>query len=453
MQEALPACTRTSKFRLAPAVMALCLLTGLVPALQAQLADEITVRADIRRTVNGRYVGLVYREARIFVQPQTLRSGTLYQYGLEELSRDARSEARLVGARVSGSYDYRYSVSHYDPRFYTEFTDVFGSLYIDPRLDLLVQQNFPTAAPEQLREGLVWRAPAAYLTDPLGSGNATRIPVLVEYRVQGRGLYSGQRVWIVNALYALRYPGSGSMDMHGDRNLTSAQGSHQSTVYYHDSPDNPAQDQTPFFVRTTVTENYRTAQGGTVEQRGFILTWLGDPIYGPSEPVRIADRPNPAQEAEEARFQEERQRQRAEQEERVAQLNSELSQNPATQVEVSLVEDGYKLNLRNLQFVPDQAALLPGEKLRLDSIAAALKEFPENQFLVTGHTAAVGSVESQIELSIERAKAIVAELVARGVDPARVMYEGRGGFSPIGDNATEEGRALNRRVEITIIEP
>ncbi len=126
---------------------------------------------------------------------------------------------------------------------------------------------------------------------------------------------------------------------------------------------------------------------------------------------------------------------------------------PIVDVEVDRDElDRVRLSIKNLQFVADQATLLPGERGRLDQIAEYLQLVPEMTVLVTGHTAAIGTVESQQSLSVERAETIVDAMIARGVAPGRFRFEGRGGSEPIGDNATPEGRALNRRVEIRLIE-
>jgi outer membrane protein OmpA-like peptidoglycan-associated protein len=57
-----------------------------------------------------------------------------------------------------------------------------------------------------------------------------------------------------------------------------------------------------------------------------------------------------------------------------------------------------------------------------------------------------------MELSVQRAKRMVDELVKRGISADRFLYKGWGGTRPLRDNATEEGRAQNRRVEITILE-
>jgi outer membrane protein OmpA-like peptidoglycan-associated protein len=67
---------------------------------------------------------------------------------------------------------------------------------------------------------------------------------------------------------------------------------------------------------------------------------------------------------------------------------------------------------------------------------------------VEGHTDSVGSPKSNKILSDDRAKAVVGEIVARGIDANRLSAVGHGQDRPIADNKTEEGRAKNRRVEL-----
>lgn len=96
--------------------------------------------------------------------------------------------------------------------------------------------------------------------------------------------------------------------------------------------------------------------------------------------------------------------------------------------------------------------MLPQERGRLDLIAQVLRGVAGKTFLVEGHTASVGKVQGEMELSQRRAKKIVDELVRRGIGADRFLYKGWGGTRPVADNQTEEGRAKNRRVEITILE-
>ena len=121
-------------------------------------------------------------------------------------------------------------------------------------------------------------------------------------------------------------------------------------------------------------------------------------------------------------------------------------------VTVESTASGIRLTMQNLNFKPDSAELLPGEVERLDQIAAVLKEVSDQMFLVEGHTASVGKVAGEKQLSIERANAIAEALVKRGIPREKFICKGSGGTKPVADNSTQQGRAKNRRVEITILE-
>lgn len=69
---------------------------------------------------------------------------------------------------------------------------------------------------------------------------------------------------------------------------------------------------------------------------------------------------------------------------------------------------------------------------------------------VYGHTDSVGAAETNLELSQARVDAVKAFYVSQGIDPSRVIVEGRGESDPVADNDTSEGRQLNRRVEIVV---
>ena len=119
---------------------------------------------------------------------------------------------------------------------------------------------------------------------------------------------------------------------------------------------------------------------------------------------------------------------------------------------VEKTASGLRLTMQNLRFKADSAELLDSEAARLDAIAEVLKQAPESQFLVEGHTASVGYPAGELRLSAERARAIAAALARRGIDADKFICRGSGATKPIADNTTREGKAKNRRVEITILE-
>jgi type IX secretion system PorP/SprF family membrane protein len=87
----------------------------------------------------------------------------------------------------------------------------------------------------------------------------------------------------------------------------------------------------------------------------------------------------------------------------------------------------------------------------LDEVAQALKDNPEMNLELTGHTDNVGSPKFNLRLSLERAKSIRDYLIAQGVEAARITAQGKGLSEPLNNNATDEERALNRRVEMKIV--
>ena len=123
-------------------------------------------------------------------------------------------------------------------------------------------------------------------------------------------------------------------------------------------------------------------------------------------------------------------------------------------VQIDDVPTGIQITINDLKFEADSAKLLSGETPRIKALAEQLKEATrDNGFtiLIEGHTADVGKPVGQMNLSIERANAIVAALVEQGVKREILSTRGFGGTVPVGDNKTAEGRALNRRVEIKVM--
>ncbi|HUI31364.1 MAG TPA: OmpA family protein [Candidatus Acidoferrales bacterium] len=84
----------------------------------------------------------------------------------------------------------------------------------------------------------------------------------------------------------------------------------------------------------------------------------------------------------------------------------------------------------------------------LDEITKLLKQNPSLALYVVGHTDNVGTLESNLKLSANRADAVVKALIGRGIDGSRLKSSGVGPYCPVASNATDEGKAKNRRVEL-----
>ncbi|GAB4033019.1 PA14 domain-containing protein [Spirosoma jeollabukense] len=106
--------------------------------------------------------------------------------------------------------------------------------------------------------------------------------------------------------------------------------------------------------------------------------------------------------------------------------------------------------LRSVQFEQSSYILLPESSAELDQLVAILKKNPRWTIDIVGHTDNIGDPRLNLALSENRAKVVSSYLTRRGIADERVTSKGYGGTRPIADNAIENERSKNRRVEITI---
>jgi outer membrane protein OmpA-like peptidoglycan-associated protein len=115
------------------------------------------------------------------------------------------------------------------------------------------------------------------------------------------------------------------------------------------------------------------------------------------------------------------------------------------------IEMNATVRLKNIRFEVNSVKLLPVSLVELDKLLQLMQENPQVKVQVSGHTDNVGSPSDNLKLSNNRAKAVVDYLVSKGIDIKRLTWKGYGETKPVADNKTEEGRALNRRTEFTIV--
>ena len=121
---------------------------------------------------------------------------------------------------------------------------------------------------------------------------------------------------------------------------------------------------------------------------------------------------------------------------------------------VSVERDGDNINLvmpGNITFPTNEHNLKTDFYDVLDSVALVLEEFDKTIIVVAGYTDNIGSDEYNQSLSEQRAKSVASYLKGKKVVEARFETVGFGEKNPIADNGTSEGRALNRRVELTLL--
>jgi len=99
----------------------------------------------------------------------------------------------------------------------------------------------------------------------------------------------------------------------------------------------------------------------------------------------------------------------------------------------------------------DRSVIKPEGRAKLDELTARQRGVAVEAVIATGHTDSVGSDGYNDRLSMRRAEAVKTYLVSAGADVTRVFVEGKGEKQPVADNATSDGRAQNRRVQIEVV--
>ena len=386
-------------------------------------AYSMTERSDWRRHDNGRYIGLVNHEVRATIIPLEAgsvspeSSGSQFFSGtfivMQDTLRDTRRVARPVDAVIHTYY---------------EITDE-GEFIVEHDRGFPTLRGFPAIPQVPVYIGYTWTAPGERAHDPLNIGVPLIVPFTASYEYRGTEMYNGEEVHRIQASYASRYV----EEFPGEHYVTRIQGGHRVDVLVRVS------DGIAVLIRDNLDILYTLDDGNTVQFRGFnlifgqgivplnrreVITSIGNTLTVQEVPLPD-DIPTP-------------------------EITSFILDHSS--IDIEQVPEGIRLSIRDIRFAPDSAEFLPEERYRLDLIAEALLQIPGRTFLVEGHTASVGLPGGEMQLSIERAMRMIDELVRRGLDAERFIYQGCGGTRPIADNNSEEGRSRNRRVEITILE-
>lgn len=121
-------------------------------------------------------------------------------------------------------------------------------------------------------------------------------------------------------------------------------------------------------------------------------------------------------------------------------------------VKLQKLKAGANVVLNNVFFNSNSFDLLPQSKVELNKLVQLLQSNPTLRIEIGGHTDDVGNDAANLLLSENRAKAVVEYLIKQGIDISRVAAKGYGETLPIAENASEDGRAKNRRTEFKILE-
>lgn len=409
---------------------------------------SLVERTNLRRYVNGKYVGLTSREVRSFVSPslppskKIMAKGSMFEhdqwydgsfYVMEETLRNNQSAA-------AGIHDSVQSIFHISPD---------GKLTMFKDNGYPSYRSFPAYGADLVKAGDSWKAMAERSVDPMNKGVFTRIPMLVMYTFAGREVYKGKDVYRIKAIWQTSY-GPSEYDVRGDASLKKASGGHKADIIVLQSTCEP------ILVIDNTDETFVYSDGTQINFKGTITLFTEFPPAVDTEKIvtalnrvaTVAPQSGGAGSSATLGI-----------DSASAANSTEKNTSPAgtalpakNNIIAEKTKAGIRLSIRDIKFAPDSAQLLPGETERLDQIAGVLKLAPNSQFLIEGHTASVGRPQGEQTLSEQRAHSIARELADRGITGDRFICRGWGGTKPVAGNDTEEGRAQNRRVEITILE-
>ncbi len=439
-------------------------------------------RSNWSQYVNGRYIGLTSREARGYMNPVGNgnwrgQTGTQYTgdfFVFQQTKRDNRMAAQGIDDIVPATFV-----------MLSDGSVQFMQMCFYPQL-----RNFPVFPQEKVREGSRWQGTAERVVDPRNDGQYTVLEVPVEYEFMGEELYKEIPVYKIKAKFATRFNKYNPPRIM-DSELSQATGTHDVEILV------DKETCAVMMILDRLDETFTYHDGETVRYRGTTALFTEIPVKVDKRDLyeravyiaRGEEPPKPSAAARDdgglggfgsgngsaggdsPRL--------ARNDSDVAgggagfggsgfrgggngfgsggspALDDLIAKNDSQDNGMFRVEDtdkGVRLSVRDLKFVADSSQLLSQERSRLDAVAEVLKSVPGGTFLIEGHTAAVGRPSGEQQLSEERAQSVISEMVKRGLKAEQFMFKGYGGTQPIADNSTNEGRAANRRVEITILQ-
>ena len=432
---------------------------------------KFTERSDLRLYQNGRYVGLQSKIVSAFIIPGWTDKGLVYE-GDFFVDQDTNRNKAQVALGIHEAIPSSFIIND------------DGNLTMIEDNGYPSFRSFPAYSTHKLKKGDIWEAKAMRAVDPLSKGIVTKMPMYVQYTYTGDDFYNGEPVYLISAQWATRYNTGGTtlyVDWGGDKELLSAMGSHKATIIV--SKETGA----AFVIRDTVDETFVYKDGNKYQYKGTISLFTEYPpaidrskliaalkrmaLLDDQEAEKLIKRPltKPAEKPVSPKVDKDDSWEPVNTSEWISQgkpdkkdttsktdkLKKQIEEEQAKQkapITVENTEAGIRLTMQNLRFKADSAQLLPGEETRLDQIAELLRLADGANFLIEGHTASTGYEAGELMLSKERAFSIAAELAKRGIDKERFICKGSGSKKPVASNDTEEGKAKNRRVEITILD-
>jgi outer membrane protein OmpA-like peptidoglycan-associated protein len=356
--------------------------------------------------VNGRLSHTAKILNRIAVEVKGVENGSGNHFCTFQTSEEARGSGSHIVFSWGKTYDSVFS------------RDGLGRYAIGEEYFMPIVRDVPVFPGKDVSVGGSWSAPGEEVHDFSAAFNiqeAVRFPIYVSYTYTGTETLEGQEYHLITIAYDVRHRPRFKSVPAGLYPVLIAGRSRQKLFWDARRGRAHAYEEEFNFL-------FELSSGDSVEYKGAARARIID-----SSPMQ--------------------------KESMVEEIKNALDDLGVPDTEVRQDGFGVTLTLENIQFPPDSSVLIPFEREKLDRIGAILNKYPDRDILITGHTALAGTAEGRKRLSEDRAAAVGAYFIEKGIRSSeRMVFRGLGADVPVADNSTDQGRTKNRRVEITILE-
>jgi len=333
-----------------------------------------------------------------------------FEDGSAEISANyATSEERTGNVQV-------YTLSQ---EYYSDFVrDKTGKLSIDPSYFMPVVRNIPLFDAKDYEPGDTWEAEGYEVHDlrtGYGIKEAFTFPVKVKYKYLGKGEKDGKEYDLISIFYTISQR---TADYYSKYPIypVKVTGYSDQTLYWDNEIGRPYAYEEEFSIQFDLSTGSIYEFTGTAGARVTESKLMDKNVI-------------------------------------VKDIQEKLDRERLENAVVNIDDKGVTITLGSINFGADSSELSYDEKKKLDVIADILKNYPNRDVEITGHTALAGTADGRMELSKQRASMVAGYFITQGVkDRDQLFVLGKGATEPIADNSTSEGMAKNRRVEITIVE-
>jgi outer membrane protein OmpA-like peptidoglycan-associated protein len=357
---------------------------------------QLIIRGNYKIYLNDSYKGLQTKEIKALLNIKNLPEKKISFEGQLYLYDKSMRDKSNIGIFIDSIQDCEYSMN-------SEGLFDDSETYFFPIL-----QNLPYFPDIDLKEGDVYENYGKAIINFFNSTEINVMEILIKTKYSGKKNFMGNDYDYFELTYEYIKP----LD---SKEIENAKGLHRLELFFDNTIKNTV------FIKDHFIDEFELKNTDRIKRDGFILYFYKN--------IQLMDKYIVKKD-----------------------LTNDIDKNILKDIDIKDKQEGISITINNLKFKADSTELLETEVSKLDEIYKMLSKIKNRSFLIVGHTAKAGTEESQLKLSIERAKTIADLLIKKGIPSSLIFYTGKGALEPIVPNDTEENMQKNRRVEIIILE-